>query len=132
MIMIMRFVIYGALGCLMEILWTGLDALRKRNYSLQATTSLWMFLIYGLVIFLEPFFRALTEWPFFLRGALYAACIMVVEFITGSLLRRAQVCPWNYTHARFNVQGLVRWDYAPLWAVAGLFFEQVFWRLVYY
>jgi len=128
--MMMRFVVYGALGCLMEVLWTGLDALRKRDFSLRCTTSLWMFFIYGMVMMLEPLFRVAAAWPFFVRGALYAACIMTGEMAAGLLLRKATVCPWDYTHARFHVMGLTRWDYAPAWAVAGLFFEQVFWRLV--
>jgi uncharacterized membrane protein len=128
--MIMRFVIYGALGCLMEVLWTGLGELRQRKFTLRSTTSLWMFFIYGMVVALEPFFRLCAAWPFILRGLLYAVCILGGEFLTGALLRTAAVCPWDYRHARFHVMGLIRWDYAPAWAVAGLFFEQVYWRLV--
>jgi hypothetical protein len=125
--MIMRFAIYGAIGCLMEVLWTGFGALFKKNFTLRSTTSLWMFFIYGMVVVLEPIFRLVAGWPFFFRSALYAACILGGEFLTGSLLKKAALCPWDYTGARFHVMGIIRWDYAPAWAVAGLFFEQIYW-----
>ncbi|MCL2500062.1 MAG: hypothetical protein FWE90_06955 [Defluviitaleaceae bacterium] len=128
--MIIRFVIYGALGCLMEVMWTGLGALLKKEYTLRSTTSLWMFFIYGMVVFLEPIFRLVAGWPFFLRGILYAVCILGGEFLTGSLLKKAALCPWDYTGSRYHVMGIIRWDYAPAWAVAGLFFEQIYWRLL--
>jgi len=127
--MIMRFFVYGALGCLLEVLWTGLAALKNRNFKLNSSTSLWMFFIYGMVVALEPFFRIAAPLNFFLRGLIYAALIMVGEFVTGSLLKRADFCPWDYSAARFNVKGVVRADYFPAWFAAGLFFEQVFWLL---
>jgi hypothetical protein len=125
--MIIRFLIYGAVGCLMEVLWTGLGALFKKNYTLKSTTSLWMFFIYGMVLFLEPVFRLVAGWPVVLRGLLYAVCILSGEFLTGSLLKKAALCPWDYTGSRYHVMGIIRWDYAPAWAVAGLFFERIYW-----
>ncbi|MCL2603825.1 MAG: hypothetical protein FWD90_05040 [Defluviitaleaceae bacterium] len=124
--MIIRFVIYGALGCLMEVLWTGLGTFLKKDYTLRSTTSLWMFFIYGMVVLLEPVFRLVSAWPFFLRGILYAVCILGGEFLTGSLLKKAALCPWDYTGSRYHVMGIIRWDYAPAWAAAGLFFEQIY------
>ena len=128
--MIIRFVIYGAIGCLMEVLWTGLGALKNKNYRLTSNTSLWMFFIYGMVVFLEPFFIFLSPFNFILRGAVYAGLIFLGEFITGTVLKRADICPWDYSQARYHVRGLIRVDYAPAWAVAGLFFEQVYWLVL--
>ena len=128
--MIIRFIIYGAIGCLMEVLWTGLSALRTKNYKLTSSTSLWMFFIYGMVIALEPLFRLLSSFNFLLRGLVYACLILLGEFVTGSLLKRAKVCPWDYSHTRFHVGGVVRFDYLPAWAVAGLAFEQIYRTLV--
>jgi len=127
--MIIRFIIYGAVGCLMEVLFTGLCALRSKDFKLSSSTSLWMFFIYGMVVFLEPFFRIMSPLNFLLRGAIYASFILLGEFITGSLLKRADICPWDYSHSRFNVKGVVRFDYLPAWVVAGLVFEQLYWML---
>lgn len=89
-----------------------------------------MFLIYGLVVVIEPFFRLVSPLNFLLRGLIYATFILIGEFITGSILQRAKVCPWDYSHARYHVRGVIRFDYLPAWAVAGLFFEQVYWWIV--
>lgn len=102
----------------------------KKDFTLRSATSLWMFFIYGLVVCLEPLFRILVNWPFFLRGVLYALCILGGEFLTGSLLKKAALCPWDYSGTRFHVMGVIRWDYAPAWAVAGLFFEQIYWLII--
>ena len=128
--MIIRFVIYGAVGCLMEVLWTGLSALIHKNYRLNSNTSLWMFFIYGAIIVLEPVFRLVSPLNFLLRGLMYALLILLGEFITGTLLKRADVCPWDYSHTRFHVRGIVRFDYLPAWAAAGLVFEQIYWTLL--
>jgi len=128
--MITRFVIYGAVGCLMEVLWTGLFALIKKDYKLSSQTSLWMFFIYGMVIVLEPLFRLTAPLNFLLRGFIYAALIMTGEFITGTILKRANVCPWDYSHTYFHVRGVVRLDYTPAWMAAGLIFEQLYWLVV--
>jgi len=127
--MIIRFIIYGAVGCLMEVFFTGLYALKSKNFKLSSNTSLWMFFIYGMVVFLEPLFRLISPLNFLLRGIIYASFILLGEFITGSLLKRADICPWDYSHSRFNVKGVVRFDYLPAWIVAGLVFEQLYWML---
>ena len=31
---------------------------------------------------------------------------------------------WDYSRAKFNIKGVIRLDYAPLWFTAGLFFEK--------
>ena len=128
--MIIRFVIYGAIGCLIEVLWTGICELRNKNYRLSSKTSLWMFFIYGCIVALEPFFRMVAPLHFLFRGIIYAVFILLGEFVTGSLLKRVNVCPWDYSHTRFNVRGIIRFDYLPAWAVAGLVFEQIYWMLV--
>jgi len=114
----------------MEVLWTGLGALKSKNFKLSSTTSLWMFFIYGMVIFLEPFFRLTAGFNFLLRGLIYAALILTGEFITGMILKRVDFCPWDYSTTRYHVKGIIRLDYIPAWAAAGLIFEQIYWTLV--
>jgi len=89
-----------------------------------------MFFVYGMVAFLEPVFRLMAPMPFLLRGFLYAICIFAGEFLTGSILKRLQVCPWDYSSTKFHVKGLIRIDYLPAWIVAGLVFERVYWMIV--
>lgn len=51
---------------------------------------------------------------------------MSVEYATGSLLRRLiGEAPWDYSDAAMQVDGLVRLDYLPLWAAAGLAAERL-------
>ena len=77
--MITGFFIYGILGWIMEIVWTGLHSLLKKDYSLMGQTSLWMFPIYGMAIFLQPLFLFLAEFPPVVRGGIYMLCIYMAE-----------------------------------------------------
>lgn len=89
-------------------------------------TSLWMFFIYGSAAFFFPLFEFFSEIPIFLRGVIYTFCIFFVEFAAGSALKLAGVCPWDYSNAKYNLRGVIRADFAPLWFGAGLFFEYVY------
>src|SRR6218665_2165797 len=54
----------------------------------------------------------------------YAAVIFGAEFAAGWMLRKVLGrCPWDYEKRGWNVNGLIRLDYAPFWYVAGLLFE---------
>ena len=127
---LIRFVMYGAIGVLMEVLWTGVWELYGKNFRLTSTTSLWMFFIYGMVVVIEPVFRLLSPINFIMRGIVYAVIILTGEFITGSLLKHANVCPWDYSNTKYHVRGVIRLDYIPAWAAAGLIFEQIYWVIV--
>ena len=120
-----KFVVCGVVGWCMEIIFTGLGSLRKNEHKLTAHTSIWMFPIYGMACFLAPLCRLLRKRNFLVRGFVYTCCIFTGEFLSGSFLRRHGACPWDYSHAKHNINGLIRLDYAPLWFVAGLFFEKI-------
>jgi uncharacterized membrane protein len=124
-----RFALYGALGWCAEICFTGLaDLVRARDTRLQAHTTLWSFPIYGL---LQPLYEPLHDRlrgrvraP--LRGCVYATGILAVEYASGRALRRVLgEAPWDYSYARHNVDGLIRPDWFPLWALAGLALEHL-------
>lgn len=128
--MLIRFVVYGMAGCLMEILWTGFHSLIKRDFSLMGHTSLWMFPIYGMAIALEPICLILQGVSPVIRGGVYMLCIYAAEYASGwGLQRWVGVCPWDYSHSPFHIHGLIRLDYAPAWFAVGLLFEQLFFRL---
>lgn len=130
--MILRFFIYGIVGWCLEIVFTGVLSGLGGNKTLCASTSLWMFPIYGMAVFLEPFFTLLGALPFVLRGVIYMALIFGTEFISGLvLLGVLGSCPWDYKEAKTNIAGVIRLDYAPLWFFVGLFYEQLYTVLRY-
>ena len=122
-----RFMLFGMLGWCAEILWTGFCSFLLGDAALTARTYLWMFPIYGLAGLSLPLFLAFRRYcPLWQRVGFYVFAIFTVEFVTGFFLRwLTGVCPWDYGDRRFSVMGLIRLDYAPLWAVLGLFFERV-------
>lgn len=123
--LIHNFIHCGVLGWCMEITFTALNSFRKRQFSLKGITSIWMFPIYGMASFLAPLCRLLKGKPIFVRGSVYAACIFLGEYLTGSFLKRKGVCPWDYSKARWNIGGIIRLDYTPNWFLAGLLFERL-------
>lgn len=109
----------------MEIVWTGLHSLLTGDPKLVGNTSIWMFPIYGMAALFTPICSILKGKNFIIRGGIYAVCIFIAEFTTGALLRSFQLCPWDYSNAKYNIMGLIRLDYAPVWFIAGLIFEKL-------
>lgn len=109
----------------MEILFTALSALRRRDMKLPGTTSLWMFPIYGCMSFLQPIFRLMKKRSLVLRGISYMCLIFSAEFLSGRFLRKRQLCPWDYGRSRYHIGRVIRLDYAPFWFGAGLLFEHL-------
>src|SRR5215217_5026624 len=123
-----RFIIYGLLGWCMEIVWTGLPKRRPIDWRFPAHTTWWMFPIYGLVAPLyEPVHWRLcaTHRPWWQRGLVYMLGIILLEVVTGRLIRQLSgSIPWDYRMAtRWQWRGLTRLDYAPLWFGVGLGLE---------
>ena len=119
------FIKCGVIGWCMEIVFTAIGSLRRREMQLVGQTSLYMFPIYGCAAFFKPAFFLVKNLSFPLRGLFYAASIFTAEFLSGALLSKYSVCPWNYGRHRWHVNGLIRLDFLPLWSVAGLLFEHV-------
>ncbi len=115
----------GLIGWCMEITYTALNSLRRRNLKLTAQTSLWMFPIYGCAAIIAPLSRLLKKRPFWMRGFAYMSLIFSGEYLTGRLLRRHSMCPWDYHKSRFHIGNVVRLDYAPLWFSVGLLYEKL-------
>ena len=115
----------GFLGWCLEILFTALSSLQKRDRHLTGQTSLWMFPIYGSVCLLSPVFKLLKNTSIFLRGSIYSLCLFTGEYLTGSLLDEYNIRPWNYSHSRWHIKGRIRLDYFPGWFVVGLLYERL-------
>ena len=115
----------GVIGWCMEIIFTALDSLRRRDFKLKGNTSIWMFPIYGCAAFLSPISRLLRRFPTWFRGITYMSLIFSTEYLTGNFLRKKGLCPWDYGRCRYHINRLIRLDYAPYWFGAGLLFERV-------
>lgn len=115
----------GLFGWCMEILFTALNAFRRRDMRLKGTTSIWMFPIYGCAAFLKPLSILLRKCPVFLRGITYMSLIFSAEYISGRFLTHKKLCPWDYSRSRFHIHKVIRLDFAPYWFVAGLLFERL-------
>ncbi len=123
--MVKRFFVYGLLGWGIEVFWTGLGSLMRGDLRLVSFTNLWMFLIYGCAVFLEPIHDIIRNWRWPLRGLIWVIIIWGIEYTSGIILKSLLgTYPWFYT-GRFVYEGLVKFDYAPAWFVAGLLFERV-------
>jgi uncharacterized membrane protein len=123
---LIKFVLFGFAGWIIEVLFTGvISALFQRDRFATAQTYLWMHPIYGAAMLgMEWLGRRMTNLTWLERGGVYLAAIYAVEFTTGWILRRVLgQCPWDYGKRGWSVQGLIRLDYAPAWFAAALLFE---------
>ncbi|HXY17625.1 MAG TPA: hypothetical protein VEH79_05610 [Gaiellaceae bacterium] len=110
---------YGVAGLLGELAFT---AIRGRP-----STSAWMLPVYALAAPLfEPLHDRLRSSSPLRRACAYAAGFSAVEYASGRALRRVRgAAPWDYSRARLQLDGLVRADYLPVWAAAGLALERL-------
>ena len=115
----------GLTGWCMEIIFTALGSLRDRDMTLKGVTSLWMFPIYGCAAVVAPLSRLLKKVPVWIRGITYMSMIFSTEYLSGRLLRRRKLCPWDYGKSRWNIDRVIWLDYAPYWFGAGLLFEKL-------
>jgi uncharacterized membrane protein len=122
-----RFIIYGLIGWIAEVVFTGIGSLVQGSVNLTGYTYLWMFPIYGLAIFLEPVHDRIRPIPWFIRGTIWAAIIFNIEYLTGWMLSLAiGACPWDYSNlTSLSVDGFIRLDFFPVWFAAGLIFERI-------
>ena len=127
-----RFLIYGFAGWCMEIIWTGLHSLITGNLKMQGYTSMWMFLIYGCAVFLEPIHDIIKRWRWYTRGIIWVVLIWGMEYTSGFIMiGLLGIAPWHYL-GPFAIDNLVRIDYAPAWFAAGLIFESMHKKLDIY
>lgn len=134
----------GLAGWCLEVLFTSVHSLFAGDFSMTAHTSFLMFPIYGMGAVLAPIgewvdkwidepFRRMAVWreneyirvKFLRHGLLFMVLIFIGEYVSGSILRRFGVCPWDYTGKPANVDGLIRLDFAPFWFVTGLLLEKI-------
>lgn len=126
--MLKKFLMCGLTGWCMEVFWTGMGSAIKKDKKMTSVTSIWMFPIYGCAVIIEPLSKKLCKRKthIVLRGTIYALMIFATEFLSGSILKKRECCPWDYSKAKLNIKGLIRLDYFPAWFTAGLIYEKMF------
>lgn len=114
-----RAVAYAVAGVAGELVFTGARG--------RARTSVWMLPVYALAAPLfEPVHDRIRAKPLRARVAAYALGFSLVEYGSGRVLRCLRGdAPWDYSHARLHLDGLVRADYLPVWGAVGLLFERL-------
>jgi len=118
-----RFLIYGIIGLVLEVIYTGLASLLRGDLSMHSFTFLVMLPIYGLSVFLEPVHNHLRPYPWWLRGLIYLITIWVIEYSSGLVLAGLLgYCPWRYSDF-LNIKGYITLRMAPEWFLVGLGFE---------
>lgn len=120
-----NFFICGLTGWCMEILFTSVGSLLRNDGRMIGQTSVWMFPIYGMAACIRPVYRMIKGLPAVLRGGIYSMGIFCFEYVSGRFLKKHEVCPWDYSDAKANIDGVIRLDYAPFWMAAGLLFERI-------
>ena len=115
-----RFFVYGLAGWAVDSAFVAVRTGRRRPSDLLNVP------VYGLAQPLfEPLHDRLRQRRPVVRGAAYGVGIVGVEYASGRLFRRfLGRVPWDYTGARYAVDGLVRLDYLPLWGAFGLALER--------
>ncbi len=122
-----NFIKCGITGWCMELLFTSACCIKKKDYKLIGQTSIWMFPIYGMAAVIKPVSSKLKKHnrKIIERGLIYTVGIYATEFTTGTMLKKKDRCPWDYSKSKYNVKGVIRWDYAPLWFLVGLVYEKM-------
>ena len=115
-----NFFICGLTGWCLEILFTSIGNCSRHDLRLIGQTSIWMFPIYGMAAVISPISRLMKNVSPLIRGSIYTVGIFFTEYTTGSILKKYQMCPWDYSKCKLNYKGLIRLDYAPVWFFTGL------------
>ena len=115
----------GLIGWTMELFFSSMKSLANaHDRRLIGRTSLLMFPIYGAAAVMKPLAKRLSDKSVLLRGSIYTGLIYTGEYVSGKFLKKRNMCPWDYSDAKYNIDGVIRLDYAPVWFTLGLVFER--------
>jgi len=98
--------------------------IQGRDIRMQGYSFLWMLPIYALMILIEPLKEVFSEVSFLLRGVIYVVGVWVLEYIAGFIIKKISGrCPWDYSEAKYNLHGYIRFDFFPFWFALMMFIE---------
>lgn len=120
-----NFILCGLTGWCIEVAFTSLCSAGKHDRKLIGQTSAWMFPIYGMASLIDDVYPKIQNRSPLRRGLLYGVSIMAVEYASGRILTRLNLCPWSYKGCKYAIKDVVRLDFLPLWMGAGLLYERL-------
>ena len=125
---IFRGIVYTALGSLAEVIFTAL----KDWPRLQGHTQIWVLPLYfsASIYIFEPLFYLLGGLPLVIRGVVYSAIILFIEYLAALLIDSIfGIVPWKYERSYLINSSYIRLEYAPIWAAMAIVGEVVFYYL---
>ncbi len=134
--LLLKMFLFACVGVTLEVVFTAFADLPKtKTMRLMGYTYVWMLPIYSMVPILLQFLLPRIEGLILpIRLLIYVAILYAVEYTTGWILRKILgACPWEagYQDKQWSVHGLIRLDYAPVWALLCLIFESLYKTLWY-
>ena len=126
LILLEKIVVYGCLGMLIEVFFTGISSLLRKHWDATAKTYLWMGPIYGLTaLILEAVSNAIS-WPFYLKAFVYLPIIYGAEALSAWAIKQIiGRVPWDYGVSHWTPMGFVNFKYIPFWFVLAMAFDPI-------
>lgn len=126
-LLISKLLVYGTLGLIIEVWFTGIHSIVSGDFEASAHTYLWMIAVYGSTALLLEQVSNRIKSNIFIKAIVYVPLIYISEFLWGLLLRHTLgKCPWDYGGSGINVLNLIRLDYGVFWYMAALGFEWLY------
>ncbi|HET7481541.1 MAG TPA: hypothetical protein VFK89_01645 [Actinomycetota bacterium] len=125
-----RALTYSVVGFAAEVVVSAVHDIWRKKPVRFRTSSL-MLPVYALLLpGYEPLHDALRDRNPVVRASAYGVGILAAEYASGLVFRKVRgEAPWDYSDARFNVDGLIRFDYFFQWAALGMALEPLHDRL---
>lgn len=126
LILLEKVIVYGCLGLLIEVFFTGFSSLLSGHKDAVAKTYLWMLPIYGLSALALEGLSEILPWPFYVKAFIYVVFIYFVEGISGWVLKKTTGrIPWDYGISHWTPMGLINLKYAPYWLLLAMAFDSI-------
>ena len=118
-----RFLIFGILGIFGQVLASATrKSISTRSLSFDGDANIVLFPVFGLIAILYPLIAInMGNLPWYGRGAVYVIAFYAVQFVTGLLLTKINLCPWKYSGS--SLGGFIRVSDAPIWFISGFLIE---------
>ena len=114
-----KVLLYGCIGLAVEVIFT---AFADPSWSMKGYSYLWMFVVWPAGFFALGYASDhVRSFHFLSRALVYAAICFAVEYAFAMLFKYTLGgIPWDYSYTLWHVNGAIRLDYLPFWALAGL------------
>lgn len=131
-VVLLKVVVWGLIGLLIEVFFTGIKSAVKKPHTAEGTTYLWMLPIYGIGSILFEYISHNVRCVEPVKAVVLVVALYVVEFTSGAALRYILGrCPWDYNSPtggwhKMSIRGLVRVDYVVWWYILSLSFVYIY------